>query len=263
MKTDDAPNKPKRRASTDPRPHHRGARHLGLHRHRTGGLGPAHGAQHGPVRRARRPLGRRSGDPAGAGRQGHPTDHVSDRRRGLRDRSLPGTRGRPRGSVDERDPGIRPRPRLAGVRERRIHEALDRDEPVRPYGDARGARRRIGDGLHRRREGGSEPHADGPGSCWSRWQPWCPTSSAATSRFPISTSPWLPARRCRAWSPRSGSIFPTDFGTVVVYDADELAALQKAVRTFERLVIVLVLLVLVLVASRCGCLPAGVGPCCS
>ncbi len=45
-----------------------------------------------------------------------------------------------------------------------------------------------------------------------------------------------------------GIDLPDNFGTVVVYDADELAALQKAVRTFDRLVIVLVLLVLVLVA---------------
>jgi hypothetical protein len=45
-----------------------------------------------------------------------------------------------------------------------------------------------------------------------------------------------------------GIDLPDDFGTVVVYDADELAALQKAVRIFDRLVIVLVLLVLVLVA---------------
>ena len=45
-----------------------------------------------------------------------------------------------------------------------------------------------------------------------------------------------------------GIDLPDDFGTVVVYDADELAALQKAVRTFDKLVIVLVLLVLVLVA---------------
>ncbi len=44
-----------------------------------------------------------------------------------------------------------------------------------------------------------------------------------------------------------GIDLPDGFGTVVVYDADELAALQKAVRTFERLVIVLVLLVLVLI----------------
>ena len=54
-----------------------------------------------------------------AGRQGHRTDHVPDRRRGRRDRSLPGTRGRAGGSVDERDPGIRAQPRPAGVRERR------------------------------------------------------------------------------------------------------------------------------------------------
>ena len=45
-----------------------------------------------------------------------------------------------------------------------------------------------------------------------------------------------------------GIDLPDNFGTVVVYDADELAALQKAVRTFDKLVIVLVLLVLVLVA---------------
>ena len=45
-----------------------------------------------------------------------------------------------------------------------------------------------------------------------------------------------------------GIDLPDGFGTVVVYDADELEALQKAVRTFDKLVIVLVLLVLVLVA---------------
>jgi len=45
-----------------------------------------------------------------------------------------------------------------------------------------------------------------------------------------------------------GIDLPDSFGTVVVYDSDELAALQQAVRTFDKLVIVLVLLVLVLVA---------------
>ena len=45
-----------------------------------------------------------------------------------------------------------------------------------------------------------------------------------------------------------GIDLPDGFGTVVVYDSDELAALQKAVRTFDKLVIVLVLLVLVLIA---------------
>jgi hypothetical protein len=45
-----------------------------------------------------------------------------------------------------------------------------------------------------------------------------------------------------------GIDLPDGFGTVVVYDANELEALQKAVRTFDKLVIVLVLLVLVLVA---------------
>ena len=45
-----------------------------------------------------------------------------------------------------------------------------------------------------------------------------------------------------------GVDLPDGFGTVVVYDADELEALQKAVRTFDKLVIALVLLVLVLVA---------------
>jgi hypothetical protein len=58
----------------------------------------------------------------------------------------------------------------------------------------------------------------------------------------------IPAEAIERLEAAFGRDLPDDFGQVVVYDAEELGAIQTSVRLFERLVFVAVVLVLILVA---------------